>query len=160
MTDWKALFEELSKTPTGTIEFIIRGVILAETDKDLADQVLAFAFPKGDNTEDQSSISGYRLRKKGNGYYMGQFAKDKNIIRSYGGASYKNGYSFDPDNIKITVTKEDIGEKEAKIFIKSGGKDNPTPVKLKKNKHGQWKLFTGFSSMATGVRKIKDEGDF
>ncbi|MHA1681478.1 MAG: DUF6935 domain-containing protein [Promethearchaeota archaeon] len=161
MTDWKELFEELSKNPLGTIEFIIRATILAETDEKLAEQVLAFAFPKNENVEDMSSVSGYKISRNGNGYYLNQLLKNPNIIRSYGGANHENGYSdFDINNIKITVVKQDISEKEAKIVIKSGGKDNPTPVKLKKNKDGQWKMFGGYSSMATGVRSTADPDDF
>ncbi|MHA1697321.1 MAG: DUF6935 domain-containing protein, partial [Promethearchaeota archaeon] len=137
-----------------------RGVILTEKDKKLGSQVLAFAFPKNENTKDASSPSGYKLSAAGNEYYLDQFLKDPNIIRSYGGANYKSGYKFDPDNIKITVVKENITGNEAKITIQSGGKDNPTPMTLKRNKLGQWKIFGGFGSMATGVRRVVDDGDF
>jgi len=57
------------------------------------------------------------------------------------------------------VSKKDHG-KGVKIFIQSGGKDNPTPLQLRKNSSGQWKL-TNYSSVCTGVKKtVEEEGDF
>ena len=47
-----------------------------------------------------------------------------------------------------------------KIFIDSGGKDLNTPVQLRVNARGEWKM-TEYSSICTGVRKtVEEEGDF
>jgi hypothetical protein len=56
----------------------------------------------------------------------------------------------------VALPQSKKGEKESKIFMQSGGKDNPTPVQLKKNKEGYWKLFNA-SSIATGVKRIQDD---
>jgi len=56
-------------------------------------------------------------------------------------------------------TKQEHG-KGLKIFIDSGGKDMDTPLQLRQNNDGQWKL-TEYSSVCTGVRKTpEEEGDF
>jgi hypothetical protein len=60
----------------------------------------------------------------------------------------------------MTVTKKQDHGKGLKIFIDSGGKDLNTPVQLRENSSGQWKL-TEYSSVCTGVRKtVEEEGDF
>jgi len=61
----------------------------------------------------------------------------------------------------MTVVKEqDRSDKEKKIFIQSGGKDNPTPVSLARNSSRQWKMIE-YSSVCTGVKMtVKEEGDF
>ena len=48
---------------------------------------------------------------------------------------------------------------KAKVFIRSGGKDMPTPVSLAKNNAGFWKL-KEFSSIYTGIKPDHDKGDF
>jgi len=49
---------------------------------------------------------------------------------------------------------------QLKIFIDSGGKDMDTPVQLRENSSGQWKM-TEYSSICTGIRKtVEEEGDF
>ncbi len=60
----------------------------------------------------------------------------------------------------MTVVKKQDHGKGLKIFIQSGGKDNATPLQLRKNNSGQWKL-TEYSSVCTGVKKTpQEEGDF
>ena len=50
-------------------------------------------------------------------------------------------------------------ENDCKIFIQSGGKDMPSPVSLRRNNQGIWKLFE-FSSLYTGVKPDHDQRDF
>ncbi len=52
-----------------------------------------------------------------------------------------------------------IFHKDRKLFVKSGGKDNASPVVLKKNNSGIWKVFE-YSSLYTGVKTDEDLGDF
>jgi hypothetical protein len=52
------------------------------------------------------------------------------------------------------VSSSKRGEKESKVFIQSGGKDNPSPVQLRKNDEGYWKIYE-YSSLYTGVKPIK-----
>jgi len=89
-------------------------------------------------------------------YLLDHMKEDPNIPKSYLGGTTDNGYSSSYDNEIIALPQSKKGEKESKIFIQSGGKDNPTPVQLKKNKFGIWKLFNT-SSIATGVKKIQDD---
>jgi hypothetical protein len=58
------------------------------------------------------------------------------------------------------VVRKEKQAKGLKIFIQSGGKDMPTPVYVRENSSGQWKL-TNYSSICTGVKKtVEEEGDF
>ena len=50
--------------------------------------------------------------------------------------------------------------KGIKMFVHSGGRDNPVPCQLMKNSSGEWKL-TEYSSFCMDVKKPKsEEGDF
>jgi hypothetical protein len=48
---------------------------------------------------------------------------------------------------------------DVKIMIQSGGKDIASPVHLKRNKDGIWKIFE-YSSLYTGIKSDKDATDF
>jgi hypothetical protein len=85
------------------------------------------------------------------------------IPASYLGGTPANHYTPDYNTIiaddvtyKAVRTRTDT---ECKIFIRSGGKDNASPVVLKRNNAGMWKVFE-YSSLYTGVKDDSDKGDF
>ena len=73
--------------------------------------------------------------------------------KSYLGGSPDNGYSYDYDHPIVILPQSDRGEDESKIFVQSGGKDLPSPVHLRRNAAGIWKLFNVIvlTSVASGT---------
>ena len=85
------------------------------------------------------------------------------VLASMGGTWEQDYKDVDPDNYELNITnKQDLGDDRVKIFIKSGGRDNPFPITLAKNASGQWKILSAyFSSIVMDVRKGKTTaGDF
>lgn len=157
LTDFKRFttaWDEDAGEPENTIMYYLIAALNLENDPKLGEAMMTVVVSKRDLVEDSKSLSGYKLRRTGPGYFIGQFLKDKNIARSYVGGKPENDYKIDEDKLVMTIVKViDQDEKTKKIFIQSGGKDNPSPVTLKRNRHGQWKL-TEYSSLCTGVKPI------
>jgi hypothetical protein len=112
-----------------------------------------------------SSPTGFKVNQKGDGYLLEHMRASPRIIKSYFGGNTKNNYEVDPEKLDMHVVgeyrgKTDRGIPEACIKLQSGGKDYDTPLFLRQNNQGQWKMF-GFSSLATGVQETEAElGDF
>ncbi|UCE10247.1 MAG: hypothetical protein JSW61_14945 [Candidatus Thorarchaeota archaeon] len=158
---FKAAWEKDAESPYEPIMYYLIAALNIEDDPKLADAMMTVVVSKRDSDEDDRSPSGLKLRARGGGYFVQQFAKNPNIARSYVGGTNENDYKFSKSNLAMTIVREqEMGDKHLKIFIQSGGKDNPTPVQVRQNKHGQWKL-TEYSSICTGVKKpASEEGDF
>jgi hypothetical protein len=152
-------WEKDAKKPEHSIMYYLIAALNAEKDPKLADAMMTVVVSKKDCLEDGRSPSGLKLNARGSGYYLKQFMKNKNIARSYVGGTNDNDYKITKSKLKMTVVrKEERSEKSVKIFIQSGGKDLPTPVGLKRNREGLWKL-TNYSSICTGVKPPKSEED-
>ncbi len=79
------------------------------------------------------------------------------IAASYLGGTPNNGYQHAYEqSLAVDEHQSRRSEKEAKLFVRSGGKDLPSPVSLKQNKSGYWKIFE-YSSLLTGVRPVPDD---
>ncbi|TET10704.1 MAG: hypothetical protein E3J86_04905 [Candidatus Thorarchaeota archaeon] len=156
---FKSAWEKDAGKPENTIMYYVIAALNIEKDPKLADAMMTVLVSKRDCMEDGGSPSGLKLGRSAK-YFIGQFKKNKNIARSYVGGTYKNEYKFSKSNLTMTVVKKQEHGKGLKIFIDSGGKDLNTPVQLRSNSSGQWKL-TEYSSICTGVRKtVEEEGDF
>ena len=155
---FKAAWEKEANDPYDAIFYYLIAALNIERDPKLADAMMTVVVSKRDSMDSSSSPSGLKLGKT-SAYYIGQFQEDKNIARSYVGADWKEDYTFDKNNLTMTVTRDDeVDEKTRKIFIHSGGADSARPVTVKRNKHGQWKL-TNYGSLCVGVRKPASEVD-
>jgi hypothetical protein len=58
--------------------------------------------------------------------------------------------------LRVTPMRRRRGPSKVKVWIKSAGKDNPTPTQVARNRYGQWKIIE-CSSIITGVRPSKEE---
>jgi hypothetical protein len=82
------------------------------------------------------------------------------IAASYLGGTPANKYAYSyGNNVVVDNRQTRRGDMETKLFVRSGGKDNSSPVALKKNNQGYWKVFE-YSSLFTGVKPAVDPGDF
>ena len=157
--DFKAEFEEKGIDPRGTIlYYLVAALEYALGNQKDGEAMATLTMPKDFSKEDKKSPSGLKFLRTEK-YYLDQIAQNPAIIGSYLGGTPSNGYTIDTNKLTISIIEQEIGEDEAKIIIQSAGKQNPTPIQLKKNVQGIWKIFRGTSSIATGV-KMKSDKDF
>lgn len=156
--EFKTMWETEAKTELGAVKMYLIGIVelVKEENKD-AKKMIAMCVPKGEFNEDFKP-------KRSQQFYINQFARKVKgtdfygaIATSYFGGTPENGYKHDYKNALVEKQAgSSHGEKESKIFVQSAGKDNPSPVVVKKNKDGFWKLFN-ISSLCTGVKVIKSD---
>jgi len=138
-TDW-------CRTELGAIRAFLIGVIEYLEDSEKGGRMIALTLP-----EQYLNSEGI----PGRDAFLEYFSNDNgNSAKSYLGGSPENNYLYDYSHPLEILGNSDRGELESKIFIQSGGKDMPTPVHLRKNSSGTWKLFN-VSSLATGVKRVE-----
>ena len=134
-------------------------------DKQIGENMATLILAKTFLLKKSGSPTGFKINPAGDGYLMEHMRESPRIIKSYFGGTDKNNYEMDPENLDMHVTgkyegKTQRGIPEGCINLQSGGKDFETPMFLRRNNKGQWKMF-GFSSLATGVKETEEEiGDF
>lgn len=159
-------FEELSnhpdrRDPIRATRLFMRVLHWLSINEPAAREMIPLFLPKPQLKPHTAKPSGFTLGMSDD-YLVYQLVQKPQIMRSYFGGTPENNYveivDFEPE-----VDSNPPGfveEKEAKLFVKSAGKDHPTPIGLKRNNEGIWKVFN-WSSFATGVRPtLADEGDF
>jgi len=137
---------EWSGTELGAIRAFLIGVLEYLRDEDEGSRMVALTMPGSSLKADGSP---------GRDAFLEYFANDSgNSAKSYLGGTPDNGYSFDYDHPIEMLPNSAPGETRSKIFIQSGGKDLPTPVHLRREEDGSWRV-SNVSSMATGVKRMK-----
>ncbi|MBD3406517.1 MAG: hypothetical protein GF411_10425 [Candidatus Lokiarchaeota archaeon] len=155
--EFKKSWEKDAGKPENTILYYLIAALNLEKDKDTAEDMMTVVLTKNDLREDGSSPTGFKLGNRAS-YFVGQFLESKNNARSYVGGTNENNYEIDWNNLALTVVRKLDHQGGLKFFIHSGGRDNPVPCQLKKNKHGQWKL-TEYSSFCMDVKPPQSEVD-
>lgn len=157
-------YEELENHPDrrdakGTVNLFLRVLHSLSTDEKAAREALPLFLPKPSLKADPRQKSGFAVGMSDE-YYVAELVKKPQIMRSYFGGTPENGYvPDDAFELKFVDGKPTvIEEKEAKIFVFSLGKDFPTPIGLKRNGEGIWKVFN-WSSVATGVKQTTAEAE-
>ena len=154
LKDFEKLWKTSAKDPVKVIELFMIAALEYEKDQKVGSYMVSYLIPKKECMEDARSPTGLVPYPNGVGYMLKQTLKNPNIVRSYIGGTPKNGYKIDPSDIKLTVVSKEINGDWAKVVIQSAGKDFPTPITLKME-DGNWKIYSGISSIATGVRPPK-----
>ena len=154
LDEFKKMWEKEGKTEAGAIKCLLVAVL--ETFKENnadgkkmwgmtipSDQLT----PKGEpGTKHTTAMSQFGQTVPGTDFKGG-------IAASYLGGMPSNKYK--PDyNTTIKILNQSRGDKENKVFVQSGGKDNPSPVQLRQNDDGYWKI-SEYSSLYTGVKPVK-----
>nr|MDO8109514.1 hypothetical protein [Candidatus Sigynarchaeota archaeon] len=159
LKNFKALWDKEGKTPEGAVKCLLIAVLETIKEKNPEGKKMwGMVLPKDDldangevGTAQKSAMQNFGRIVKGTDFPGA-------IAASYLGGSPDNNYKYSYDNKIVVDTKQTKrAEKECKLFIKSGGKDMSSPVQVKKNAEGYWKIFE-YSSLYTGVKPIK--GDF
>lgn len=166
--EFKKRWDKEGKEPLGSIKLFLIGVIEHVNGNKEGKKMIALTIPKNYLKTDGTP---------GRNAYLDQFEQKPRAAYSYLGGTPENDYKYSIDNDLVVgkQSKKSIGdiltkpfgkllkskgENSVKIFIESGGKDFDSPVKLRKNNEGYWKLFN-VGSLATGVKKTpKEIGDF
>lgn len=151
LAEFESKWSDLAKTEEGAIKMFLIGALEYVKGNTDGKKMVAVTLPK-------SSLDDKGLPNKDNQYYLDQLKKTENICGSYLGGTPENGYKYSYDSDLDIKSNSKRGEKESKIFVQSGGKSFASPVHLKKNKSGIWKLFN-ISSLATGVKRPPEEED-
>jgi len=160
ITDFEKFQKSWEKTASDPAQSVFHLLIAAYNyclDPEIGDPMATVVLSKKHNQKDASTPTGLKLGKT-NRYLFKHMAEDINIVKSYLGANYKADYKFNEKKLTMSLLTFNSDGKYGKLFIQSGGKDNPTPIQVGKNKNGQWKIIE-FSSIATGCRKPASEED-
>lgn len=145
----------------------VDGMLTLERDEALGTQMMLRCCSTRHLDPDASAPSGHRFRMSDR-EAVKRLLRDPNIARSYAGGHHETGYAgADASRIALDTSYSASAQGvdhpaagQAKLFVASGGADNPRPITLARNSRGEWKV-TGFSSLTTGVRKPAAEvGDF
>ncbi|MHC9542657.1 MAG: hypothetical protein AB9903_24370 [Vulcanimicrobiota bacterium] len=160
LADFQSLWDREGKTPEGAIKCLLIAV-LETVKEENPDGLKMWGIPL---PKDTLSPNGQPSPGHVN-FIITQFGRQIQgtdfrgaIAASYLGGSPQNGYKYSYSNSVSVDSRNAQGGDEVKIFIRSGGKDNPSPVTLKRNNSGYWKIFN-YSSLYTGIRPAGG-GDF
>ena len=156
---FKKSWEKKANDPVQSIFHFCMAAYNYSKDPEIGEPMTTLLLSKKHNQADKFSPSGFTLGKT-NKYLMEHMRENINIAKSYLGGNYKQDYKFDEKKLSMAVVTAETDEKYGAVVIQSGGKDYPTPIKIAKNKEGQWKIIE-FSSLATGCRvSASEEDDF
>jgi len=153
LVEFRKTWETKGKNPIEVVKLFFDAVLAYEKDQNSGGYMVSYLIPEEDCVKSNESPSGLMPNPKGVKYFLDQMAKKPNVVRSYCGGTPKNGYKIDEGRISLKIKEKKISGNKAKIVIQSAGKDFPTPLALKKDSKGYWKLSGGISSIATGVKK-------
>jgi hypothetical protein len=156
---FKAAWEKDAGKPENTIIYYLIAALNIPKKKDVAEDMMTLIVSKKHCIKDSKSPTGLKLGKSAK-YYLNHFVENPTSAPSYLGGTWKNNYKIDKSKLKLTIVRESKQGKGVKIFVESGGRDNPVPCQLQENSKGQWKL-TEYSSFCMDVRPTaEEEGDF
>ncbi|MCE1245601.1 MAG: hypothetical protein LWY06_03030 [Firmicutes bacterium] len=157
LDEFQALWEKEGKTPEGSVRCLIIAVLETVKEenpdgKKMWGMVLAKDYVDKNGEPDSTqrlAVDQFSRVVKGTNFRGG-------IAASYLGGKPANGYASSYD-AKVVVDENNTrrSDNEVKLFVRSGGKDNPSPVLLKRNKDGYWKVFE-YSSLFTGVKPVEN----
>ncbi len=149
LAEFEKLWNKIGKNEEGATKCYIIGAIEYANGNDDGEKMVAMTVPK-------TYLNIKKLLGRTEKYRLNHMRESPNNPKSYLGGTVENDYKYSYDNDIVALPQSKKGPKKSKIFIQSGGKDFPTPITLKKNKFGYWKLFNA-SSIATGVKKKQDD---
>ena len=168
--DFQARFEVEGKSPKGASRILCLLLLELEKAPALAEAMVTVVYNGKKLTAQSGSPTGFVLGNSER-FILDQMKQRPEIVRSYlGGTPDKNYTNFDatgntilyPPNgsvingLRVNNTLE--GNAEGQLYIKSQGKDLPTPLRLERNNQGLFKIDpSSVSSVATGVKKPEPE---
>lgn len=170
LSDFQKRFEAEAKTPKGAIRMLFMALLELQSSPALAEKMVTVVYNGKKITADSSSPTGFSLGNSDR-FILSQMKQRPEIVRSYLGGTPENNYTdFDAsgntidypphgtvvNGLRVNNTLAD--NDEGQIYIKSQGKDIPTPLRLERNNQGLFKVDpSSVSSVATGVKQPEPE---
>lgn len=158
--EFKAVWEAEGHTPEGAVKCLLVAVL--ETVKEGNPDGLrmwGLVLPKDELNGDGEPDATHRFALEQFGKTVKGTSFAGGIAASYLGGTNQNGYAYSYESaVRVDTRQTRREEDKVKLFVRSGGKDNPSPVQLRKNATGYWKIFE-YSSLYTGVKPI-ESNDF
>ena len=148
---WRSEWVAARSSPVAALDLFTRACLHLERDPDLARAVLAMMVRKDVTVLDPSSPSG-RLPGSEFEFYITQMTREPAIARSHLGGLPEDDYAVDPADAHIRAIEVEQSGNKAAVFMHCGGRVAPTPVWLRRNKKGRWRVITGISAMCRGIR--------
>lgn len=160
-TKFAARVASQDRDPEAVVALFVEALVALEGDEDTGREMIALLCSDLQRSPASGSPSGYRLGPSAK-EAVRRVLRDRNIARSYAGASHGNGYTdFDASALDIKLDRNYAanrqgvdypGPGQAKLFVVCGGADNPRPVTLTRTSDGHWRIHE-WSSLTLGVRK-------
>ena len=158
LEQYKTLWDAEAKTPEGTVRLYLLAILehFKEQNPE-GKKMIALGLPKDEIDASGEPGDGQRLALSQFGRQIQGTQFEGAIAASYLGGTPQNGYAHDPNaRLQINEPLSHRADRDAKLFIQSAGKDSPSPVSLKRNAEGHWKIFDA-SSLFTGVRPAESD---
>lgn len=143
--------------PDTVIVLILNAYVNLETDRDGAYAMIGLVSAGSAATADGNSPTGFMPSRAAH-YYVSLIEHSPQIARSYVGGRLEDGNEYpmaDPETLTVTISRCEVkdAETQLKYFVKSNGKDMPTPMLLVRDSADEpWKL-DSIGSVATDVRR-------
>ena len=152
--EFKALRDDLAKTPEGGVAVMIVAMTVYSDDAKLGTQFLTLALDSDKLSDGKEGVSG----KQPSPGLLRDF-KDRNGAKpwvaksAFQGTSPATGYVLPTGGLTIKFKEQDgdVKDTTAKIFVYTSGADAPKPMQIKKNDKGLWKA-TEWSSFQGNCR--------
>ncbi len=153
--DFKAKWEQYSRQPEKSVLYFLIALQNRATDELKGEAMASLILPTNYLSEDAKSPSGFKVNPDGEGWAIWDMWSDPITVQSYLGGKAKEDYKLDADGTVVlrVVGKAQKG-REAVIEIASADDDTKVMTSLKRNKEGQWKIFTMTSE---DVGKVEQE---
>lgn len=173
---FKAKFEQQATTPRGAARMLFEALINGLADPPNAEAYLTLVLRSDELSPSASSPTGYVLGATGK-FMLQQLQAKPQIVYSYVGATPEQNYqNWSRTALQLSVpeqgnvagqivvdnTVEKDGATTGKLYVRSSGKDTPTPINMDRNNQGLWKIQTSsLGNLATGVKAATgSSGDF
>ncbi|NMC08497.1 MAG: hypothetical protein GYA24_25030 [Candidatus Lokiarchaeota archaeon] len=146
-----------TSSPKAAVKFLLDTLYVYQQGDDGALGYLGFVLSKNDLVADENAPS--KFMPSVSTLQSVKRLKDpryaNSILALMGGTWQKDYKDAKPDAYTLPVTKEDDPGNGHRVFLKSGGRDNPFPVTLKQSGSGAWKVTEGLGTICMDVRKTK-----
>ncbi|MFX1295869.1 MAG: hypothetical protein ACFFD2_13580 [Promethearchaeota archaeon] len=151
---FKTKWTKDSKTPEKSVLYFMIAALNAASDKKLGEGMATLILPKPYLLKDAKSPSGFKINPEEIGQSIFVMWDDPITVKSYLGGKVKDGYEIDEDKLVMHVIGKSIAGKESIIQITNADGHSQATCALKRNKLGQWKIFTIESP---DVGKVEDD---
>jgi len=151
---FKTAWERKARQPENSVLYYLIAAHNASNDTALGEAMASLILPTTYLLEDSESPSGYRINSEAEGYAIWDMWSDPFNVQHYLGGEAKDDYKIDEDKLVLKVVGKAIKGRAGAIVITSADKDTQVTCTLKRNKKGQWKIFTMESA---DVGKVEEE---